>query len=274
MSDSPLNNALRAFEKAEANLLKLEKLWEEIQEIIPGSGSIVFFDPLPEYEDNCRSFEAILEVLPKIDGWKPEIVVLDLNAIAQNRLDARELGEIEIITSTEREIQEPGRLLGEYRYRFNQKRKELVRETIGGLIDNIDENLAILCREQEPHADSKQLVNSPQFDALKEQVAQIDMLLGSSVSRPDRWRDLHRHLRWAQIGDLHDIINLDWPQVKSGIRKALYGEKEPIPVEIEDLSTLVNKKPTGAVAIRLAWERLNEEDFERLINCVKMQAKK
>jgi hypothetical protein len=57
---------------------------------------------------------------PKIDGWKPEIILMELDEIAQNRLDAQEVGEIECIVSVERQIGEPPRLLREYRYRFNR----------------------------------------------------------------------------------------------------------------------------------------------------------
>ena len=73
MNDSPLNAALRQFEATEANLAKIE-----------GENH--------EYEENCRSFYALLESLPKIDQWKPEIYLMELDEIAQNRLDAQEIG--------------------------------------------------------------------------------------------------------------------------------------------------------------------------------------
>ncbi len=70
MNDSPLNAALRHFESAEANLVKIEKVLVEIEAAIPQG--IAFGDD-PEYESNCRNFDALLESLPKIDGWKPQI---------------------------------------------------------------------------------------------------------------------------------------------------------------------------------------------------------
>ena len=73
MDESSLNSALRHFEAAEANLLKLETLLLEINEAIPDG--IAFEGDNPEYENNCRSFDAILAVLPKIDGWKPDIIL-------------------------------------------------------------------------------------------------------------------------------------------------------------------------------------------------------
>lgn len=262
MDDSPLNSALRHFEAAEANLLKLEKILAEIEEAIPQG--IEFVDN-PEYENNCRSFDAILAALPKIDNWKPQIALMDLDQIAQSRLDAQELGEIEFTVSVERQITEPRRLLREYRYRFNQKRRELIRDALIELIDNVDNDLQILSKELESTSEYYEPVTDPQFDKLKEHIAQIDTLLGSSVSRPPRWSDLYRHLHFGQLGDLHDIINHDWPSVKGGLRKSLYGEKEPIPTEVEDLSALVQNKPRGLVTTKLAWEHLTDNEFERLI---------
>ena len=67
------------------------------------------------------------------------------------------------------------------------------------------------------------------------------------------------------IADLHDIILHDWPSVKAGLRKSHYGETEPLPVEVDDIGTLVRKKPRGPVTTKLRWDDLTAEDFERLI---------
>ncbi|HZD12084.1 MAG TPA: restriction endonuclease, partial [Candidatus Binatus sp.] len=251
------------FEAAEANLLKLEKVLAEIEATIPEG--IAFMGDQPEYENNCRSFHALLNSLPKLDGWKPIIGLMDLDEIAQCRLDAQEVGEIDSQVSVEHNIGEPARLLREYRYRFNQKRRELIRDSLAELIDSIDGNLRELAKDLGGSADMSEVSESPVFAELKNNVDQIDTLLGSSVARPARWSDLHRHLHFGMLGDVDDIIKHDWPSVKTGLRKSLYGDKEPVPVEIEDLGALVNKKPRGRVATRLNWERLSEEDFERLI---------
>ena len=262
MADSPLNAALRHFEAAEANLNKTEKVLSEIEASIPSG---IAFGGNPEYEANCRSFDALLASLPKIDGWKPDISLMDLDEIAQHRLDAQEVGEIECIVSVERQIGEPARLLREYRYRFNQKRRELIRDALTELIDAIDANLRELGKLFERDIPSNDTVETPEFDQLKQNIAQINTLLGSSVSKPARWSDLHRHMHFGMLGDLHDIIEHDWPSVKAGLRKSLYGEREPVPVEVKDLGALVSKKPRGPVATKLLWERLTDEDFERLV---------
>lgn len=262
MSESPLNVALRHFEVAEANLVKSEKLLTEIEAAIPQG---IVFGGNSDYESNCRHFEALVGALPGIDGWKPEIYLMDLDEIAQNRFDAHELGEIESIVSVERQIDEPSRLLREYRHRFNQKRRQLIRDALVELIDAVDANLRNLAKQLEEDQASNEISPSEDFEELKENAAQIGTLLGSSVAKPPRWGDFHRHMHFGMLGDLHDIIEHDWPSVKSELRKSMYGEKEPIPVEVEDLGTLVSAKPRGPVATRLKWDNLSEEEFERLL---------
>jgi hypothetical protein len=117
MNDSPLNAALRHFEAVEANLVKLEKVLDEITAAIPPG--ITFGENL-EYENNCRIFDSLLESLPLIDGWKPEVQFMGLNDIAENRMDAQEIGEVSAMLQVERQISEPARQIAEYRYRFNQ----------------------------------------------------------------------------------------------------------------------------------------------------------
>lgn len=262
MDDSPLNTALRHFEATEANLNKAEKIWGDIHATIPNG---IAFGDNPEYETNCRSFNALFSALPKIDGWKPEIILMDLDEIAQNRLDAQEVAEIECIISVERQIDEPARLLRAYRHHFNQKRRELIRDALVELIDAIDANLRILGNLLDQNRPSNEAVESPELDQLKQNIAQINMLLGSSMSEPSRWSDLHRHIAFGTLGDLRDIIKHDWLSVKVELRKSLYGDREPIPVDVEDLGSLVSKKPRGPVATKLLWERLTDEDFERLV---------
>jgi hypothetical protein len=67
------------------------------------------------------------------------------------------------------------------------------------------------------------------------------------------------------VADLHDIEGNDWPAIKEGLRKGLYGVNEPIPVGVDDLSGLVAAKPRGPITIELAWFNLDDEGFERLL---------
>ncbi len=262
MSDSPLNAALRHFEAAEANLVKAEKILSDIDAAVPQG---IAFGSDVNYEENCRDFDVLIAALPKIDGWKPDIHVMELDQIAQARLDAQEVNEFECFVSVEHQIEEPSKLLREYRHRFNQKRRALIRDALIDLIDTIDGNLRALAVLLEGDTESNIDIEHSQFDELKQNVAQINTLLGSSVVKPNRWGDLYRHMRFGLLGDLRDIIEHDWPSVKAGLRKTMYGENEPVPVEIADLGALVSAKPRGPVATKLKWSSLADEEFERLI---------
>jgi hypothetical protein len=65
--------------------------------------------------------------------------------------------------------------------------------------------------------------------------------------------------------DLYDIALRDWPELKTELQEQLYGELEPIPVEVDDLGTVVSSKPAGPVATQLNWAVLDGEGFERLV---------
>lgn len=265
MSESQLSIALRHFDAAEANLSKAERVLALVDAAIPRS---VSFGSNPEYEMNCNIFQEIYAALPKIDGWKPEIVLHDLNALGQARLDAMEImeiGEIMADLSIDEAIDEPSRLLRDYRFRFTKKRRALVRNALTGLIDDVDSQLQVLGDGYVPEEADRQEFLSSVFQELAARVGQIDVLLGSSVSRPARWNDLQRHIRFGKETDLQDIIRLDWEPVRSGIQKTFYSDSEPIPSEIADIGDLVRAKPVGDVATRLRWENLSDEDFERLI---------
>jgi hypothetical protein len=261
MPESPLNAALRKFDAVEANLGKAERLLGILMEAVPQG---IAFGTTPEYDQTWREFHDIIETLPKVDGWKGEIYVMDLDEIAQQRLDASELGEIDYTISVEKRVNEPPKHLAEYRYRFNKKRRQLVRDAINALIDRADERV----RHLAPLAELDQRgrpVESPDFEGLKADVVELAMLMGSSIPKPPRWSDLNRHLAFGQYGDLNDIVRQDWPAVSAGLRKSMYGDNEAVPVDVEDLGSLVNERPSGPVATRLKWEALSDEDFERLI---------
>ena len=262
MLDSPLNDAIRKFEVVEANLAKIEKVLSEIIEAIPYD---VEFGENPEYDDNCLCFYDLLESLPKIDEWKPKIKLFDFNEIVQLRMDAKESGEFDCIIFVEQEIARPGKLINEYRHRLNKMRRELIREAINILLEEIDEKLIVLSQLLQSNRKENEKIDDPTFEDFRNSVDQINTLLGSSISRPKRWDALYRHMNFKMIADLRDIINLDWPNVKEGLYQSLYTIKEPIPVEIDDLGDLVRKKPSGSVASKLKWEQLTSDDFERII---------
>lgn len=276
---SQLDEALRKFEAIEANLVKLEKLWDLLRENIPDG---IVFGANPVYEKALRSYERMLTGLPLIDGWKPKTIPYDLDEIAQNRLDAHEIGELAIQIEVDRQIDQPGKELREYRFKFDQKRRKLIQDKIVQFSNEIDELLKKLqvkypidykdrvdIYDEEDVKKWEEIIRNTSEDLdwhlIRANMKKIDVLLGSSVSRPKRWSEIQRHLSYAQINDLRDIILYDWPSVKAGIKESLYTSNEPIPVDIQDLSELVASKPSGNIITKLKWENLVPTDFERLI---------
>ena len=260
--DSPINAALRSFEAAEANLEKLERVFKELRGFVPDG---ICFGSEPQYEELCRVYDDVLEALPRIDGWKPESRPIDLNDLAQWRLDAREVDEISAIVGTEEAIDEPARQLADYRHRLSKKRRQLVRRALSEVISAVDESMRPLRIRFSDDAKHTSKVDDPAWEELKRQVQEIEILLGSSLPRPARWNDLQRHLHFGKVGDLLDIIKMDWPAVKAGLSAGLYDRNEPVPVDVDDLGTLAAADPKGRVSTRLKWDALSAEDFERVV---------
>ncbi|MBX4211414.1 MAG: restriction endonuclease [Candidatus Yanofskybacteria bacterium] len=261
--DNSLSEALKYFEIAEANLLKLENLWQEIERQIPSG---IEFKTDLDHEEKCRAFEAILPHLPTINDWKPSAKPWSLNEIAHVRLDALQLGEPAVEVSVEEGVQLPGQEIRKYRFLLNQKRRELVRDRLIGLVDSVDADIRGVRNaiDKDQYASPPWIASEQDWNNLRDHVGEINTLLGSN-ERPPRWNDLQRHIRFAEIGDFHDIEKMDWPTVKPRLLQDLYGESEPIPSQITDLSTLVNSKPRGPVTKQLHWDRITSETLERLI---------
>lgn len=259
--DSPLMSALKQFEATEANLAKAERLWSEVRSLIPNG---IKFGENPAYEDKCRALSAIFDALPAIDKWKPQVVLFDLDDIAQRRLDANEIQEFEVAVSVEQSINAPGREIREYRYLFNMKRRELIRDSLAELVNQVDSDLAVIQSEIKRKR-LKTEFSSLATKSLQEHRDQIDALLGSSVKRPPRWSDMGRHLAFSQVQDYSDIGAMDWPAIRTELTKTIYAENDPLPVEVQDLADVVTEKPRGAVTTKLRWGNLDEESFERII---------
>jgi Restriction endonuclease len=253
--------ALKQFEATEANLTKLENLWNELQELFPAGVQI---GESPEYEDRRRSFDSILASLPKIGGWKPDISAPDWDGVVSSRFDFMELGDAFEEAKYEVSIWADSKEIREYRYRLNQKRRQLIRDALVAVIDKFDADLRQVRRETGAR-EGNVIVDSAGWPELKKNTEQIEVLLGSSVQKPPRWEDLRRHLHFGMVGDLCDIEEHDWPAVKEGLRKGLYGVNEALPVATADLDELVAAKPTGPIITALNWANINADSFERLI---------
>lgn len=259
--DSPLTVALRQFEATEANLAKAERLVGEARGLIP-KGIVFGGDRL--YDDRCRALEEVVRHLPAIDGWKPQLGMMQLDDIAQWRLDAAEISEPLAEIGLLRALDEPSRQLEEYRFKLDRKRRALIRGSVIELMSKVEICLLQLGDELRG-LEATEKAAEHIWEVLRSRIAEIETLLGSSAKHPSGWDSLTRHLRFGMVCDFGDIQKRDWPTVKAGLDKAIYGEDEPLPVETEDLADLVASKPQGPVTAKLKWVSITAEDFERLI---------
>lgn len=259
---SDLNRALKVFDTTQANLEKLERLWKEIESLIPQG---VAFGDDPAYENKCRSFQTILAEMPVIGKVQIEDCLMELNEIAQGRMDAMEADMFECKVAVEESISAQGKMLREYRYALDQKRRSLVRRRALELVKEADDFVDTLAQLRDDTVGRNDRVESPTWEQLEDCVEQLDRLFGSSVSRPSGWGNLQRHIHWQEMCDLINIVDDDWPDVKSSLDKVLYGEDDPLPVEIKDLAELASTSPTGNVVTKARWANLDPEQFERLM---------
>ena len=177
-------------------------------------------------------------------------------------MDAADIGEFEVLIGLGEAMAEPAREIADYRRRFAKQRRALVRDRAREVLDEIDEALAQLSPLFERDGTS---VDHPAWDRFQERIAELERLLGQSVLLRGRWPDLKRHIGFGVGGDLRDIIEHDWPDVRPRIVEGLYDALEPLPVGIEDLAAAVAAKPSGPVSTKLAWNTLDADDLERLL---------
>lgn len=258
-----LNEAIAEFDATETTLTRLESVWRRLSELTPQGIAFVAASPEGiEYGDLCRAFRDLANGLPKVAGFHIQDLPRALDDIAQNRLDARDLGFPEAVTGVESVIAAPGEAIREYRFRFNRERRKVGRDRMQELVTGIEPLLSSLTsrieRDREP-------ITDPEWTEFVDAIREVERLAGSSTPRKGRWGDLRRHLAWGQGVDLHDIAEHDWPSVRVDINESLYADTEPMPVRVDDLAELVNSHPTGRLSTKLRWQALDDEGFERLV---------
>ena len=252
-----LEQALEQFDAVEANLRRLDKVWGQLRELLPGgvkSGDGQLHDR--QYQELCRAYQAILTGLPPIGEFSIHTTPDSLYALAY------EVGVDEAIVSVSEGLDESGAEIDEYRFRLNQARRELVRERVLRLVSEINSRLAEMAGRIPA---DKQPVDDDSWRSFVQAFTEVERLTGDSVPRKARWGYLQRHIAWGQGQDLQDIVRVDWPSVLAEIQDSLYSEFEPLPVKVDNLATLVAAKPTGPVTTKLTWHVLSPDDFERLL---------
>lgn len=259
-----LDQALTRFDRVEANLVRLEKAWTEIQSLVP-NGIILGLGSSPEgqrYRDLCRGYKQLLGGLPAIDGCQITEEPWDIDDIMQWRFDSMDADILGPETAADRAMGTIDYEIGEYRFHFARARRTLVRDHLSRLITKIGELLAGLV-ERVPEDEAA--VGDEGWNRLREAFAQVERLAGSQFARSNHWISLQRHLASGTGQDAHDIRRLDWPAVRAKLESGLYSDLDPLPVEDDDLGTLAAARPSGPVTVGLRWEVLDAEDFERLL---------
>ena len=204
---SSMMYAVKAFDGAEANLRKAERLWAKIDAALPRGNS---YDPPEDLDDWRRSFQIMIDSLPPIDGWKPEIDVPDAMEVFRTQIDI-DTFDIDGALSLESFITAPRVALKEYRFRLTRKRKSLTRDALQYAVQGVDEALEKLVKSVPENAVGR--LDDTAWNEFRSKIAEIDVLRGSGTP-PPRWGDLHRHMGFGFVQDLHDIASFDWPKAR------------------------------------------------------------
>ena len=255
-----LDAALQQFEATEANLAKLNTLWERIANLMPSAPA---FGSPPEYEELCWKFRRILPNLPAIDGFRVEDHLYEYDEVGSMHLEVLELGELDARITLDHALEEQGTQLQEYRFLLQAKRRDLVRDRLLKLIDEIDQIFSGLTLAY-AGSESNATITESSWSRLKKAVTEIHTLLGAT-NRPSEWFDLQQHLDIGMTNGRSDIFKFDWPTVSRSLREQIYGDHDPVPVAAEDLGKVVDMHPVGPVITQIDWTPLNAEDFERLV---------
>jgi hypothetical protein len=259
-----LNSTLKEFEAVEANLAKLERLWDQMKVLIPGS-NVLGVSESETYLRAQRSFEQIIKGMPAIDGVKLKNCTLHPDDITTGKIDCLELGEVRDSIAFDNALFSQTEELNSYRFRMEAKRRELARQAVADLSSDIDSILQALHARESEWPGPNILMPVEEWNKLRGLFKSIDALLGSSIGRAPRWNHMARHLSFGVRQDLDDIVSQDWPDIRQWLERALYGESDALPVTATDLGELVRAKPKGPVATELIWSRLSPSSFERLV---------
>lgn len=261
-----LDQLLTTFDKVDANLTKLERIWQRAEPLLPDGPHV---GTTPEYVMLARTWHDLLPGLLPIDGWTITESLPDMDELGRTFLEYFQVSELPV--GAWEAAAAPGKALAEYRYRLDRARRRAVasrltelKSQVGGLLQSIVVDLPPrLVDPDMPPASSTKIATST-TDEVGAAIAEIERLLGDTVERQGRWSDLHRHLHFGEVHDWHDIVDMDWPSVLRDIEAAQVGDTEPLPVPDIDLGTAASST-TGRATTALNWEALEPDKFERLL---------
>ena len=252
--------SLELFDRVAVNLDSLQKVVDEMDELTDISG-IVIVTSDARYDQLLREFADLTSGLPPIDGFSIEVTPISMHDLGQWRIDAIDVPEA--LSGLREIVDAPGVAVSEYRHRLQRERRRLIRRRAEELTAQVDALLSALTAHYERGRES--LKDDGDWTALDGAIRELFALLGHAELTGGHVGDLLRHLHFGLAGDLHDIADMDWPDVKLRIVSALYGDREPLPVENVDLATLAGQSSASRVPTALDFSGLNDEGFERLI---------
>lgn len=262
-----LADALVTFDKVAVNLEKLETVWARAQPHVPTGPSL---GTVPEYLTLARTWEDLLPGLPPIDGWTITGGLPDLGELGRMFLDYSEIGEFP--TYAWELSEQPSEDLAKYRHLLDRARRRVIAsrltelsDQVTGLIAEIVASIPSMDEWNETPAGPRVRLETPQVGEIEECLIELERLLGQTVERTGRWGALHRHLRFGEVHDWHEIATVDWPSVQLDIDAAKVGEVDPIPVPDIDLGDIGKTELTGHATTILNWAAINPEQFERLL---------
>lgn len=254
-----LEELLKVFEVAAANLEKLQAIWERAEPELPTGPAM---GTSAEFDDLSRSWDDLIKGLPTIDGWTITEPLPDPDELGRAFFDYAEIGEHPHFAFDA--VEKPGKDLAEYRYRLNRARRRAIRKRLTQLMETIDALMPVLVRGIP--RDSSSYVDKEEATQVREAIREIERLIGEAVDRRGRWSDLHRHMSFGEGHNWHDIFEMDWPTIRPDIEAALFSSEEPLPVPDIDLGSAAATTPSGPVTTALTWSSLSEEGFERLLH--------
>ena len=253
-----LEQLLHGLDAAAANLAKVESVWERAETLLPTSAS---FGDEVEYGNLQRAWCDLIQGLPPIDGWTISGELPTPNEIGGLFLDLMELGESPLAAYEAKN--QPTRDIEEYRYRLARARRRAVRSRLEAVVAEVDRVLPMILEDVD--AESTDRIEHPGTGLVRASVAEIERLLGDTVTRSGRWPYLYRHMGFGQGCDWSDIAQMDWPAVKRDALAATLAESDPLPVPAIDLGDAASTHAGGPVTTALDWSAVSDASLERLL---------
>jgi len=260
MSSMKLVDAIRELDTIAANISKAEDLWSEITDFWPEGASFISED---EFENLVSDFVEIIDALPNIDNWKPKPDIVSPNEIAQAHIDAADVMEWSILFNVQQRAAQPGKELSVYRHRYEKHRARISNARIQHIIQEIDE---LIIRYAGLQGEDITENADPEFwGVLSERTKEVEALLGRKPNEIPRWSDLKRHISFAEVNDLRDVVIMDWPSVRPALQGVSRRKYDPLPVKVSDLNEIIAGSGVESISTKFSWESIDSNEFERLI---------